>query len=157
MIQISERYTRICRAYTQLAERFQKLDVEHMALKNKIVPLLQVLKTYRQTVEVLKQEKAQMAEALETMTTQYNELKVLETLLKSDSQSALLEAEGQMDLVAQTLQEIEADSDPDLSDADKALLEEYQHGEMELYLLEAGDRPELMESHSVANDTLRAA
>jgi len=34
MSDLAERYARLCRVYVQLADRFQKLDVEHMTLRS---------------------------------------------------------------------------------------------------------------------------
>lgn len=60
MNQMVERYTRLCRAYVQLAERFQQLDIEHMKLKEQMVPALKALKVQQQRVHVLTAENAQL-------------------------------------------------------------------------------------------------
>lgn len=125
MTNIADRYTRLCRAYIQLAERFQKLDVEHMALKGKLLPLLKVLGSSREAISTLKQEKANLDAELQSMTAKFETLSELETLLKSEAQANLLEAEEQISLVEQTIQEMEAESDPDLDEHDKHLLDDF--------------------------------
>jgi len=123
---LAERYMRLCRAYIKLADKFQKLDVEYMTLRGKVVPLLKALKTYQFAVDQLKQEKADLEEKLQAITLKYEELKPLEDLLHPDMQSTLSEAEGQIELVDTTLNEMEYELDPDLTDADKQLLRQYQ-------------------------------
>ncbi|NET39110.1 MAG: hypothetical protein F6K19_45240 [Cyanothece sp. SIO1E1] len=125
MSNIAKRYTDLCDSYIQLADSFQKLDVEHMSLKSKIVPLLQGLKAYRQVVEKLKQEKAELEQELQTLTARYEQLESLEVLLQPEAQAALIEAEKQVDLVRETIQEMESDSTPDLDETEKTLLKEY--------------------------------
>lgn len=125
MVNQAERYNRLCYSYIQLSEKFQKLDVDHMTLKSKLVPILKALRTYRQAIEQLSQEKSVLEEKLQTLTSQYEALKPLEAFLQPEMQQILAEAEEQMNLVNTTLQEMETDTDPDLSDADKSLLSEY--------------------------------
>lgn len=125
MVNQAERYTRLCYSYIQLSEKFQKLDVEHMDLKTKIVPILKLLKAYKQMVEQLNQEKIVLEDKLQAVTSKYETLKALEGLLEPNVESLLTEAEEQMELVASTVEEIESDTDPDLSEADKRLLNEY--------------------------------
>lgn len=126
MSQIAERYNHLCSSYLQLADKFQKLDVEHMSLKSKVVPLIKALKAYKDTVETLQQENANLAEELQIITAHYEQLKPLEALLQPDLQEKLAEVEEQMALVDETMREMEEDSTPDLSEEDKLLLEEYQ-------------------------------
>lgn len=125
MVNQAERYNRLCYSYIQLSEKFQKLDVDYMDLKTKVVPVLKLLKAYKQAVEQLSQEKSALEDKLEAVTSKYETLKSLEGLLEPATQSLLAEAEEQMELVASTIQEIESDTDPDLSEADKRLLNEY--------------------------------
>jgi chromosome segregation ATPase len=160
--QMVERYTRLCRAYVTLAERFHQLDVDHMTLKGQVVPLLMALKAHQaklQAVEAenvtlktaletalaqqahhqaaLDQQEAQHRQDLQQLTKAYEEklqalsshvaeLQPLEQLLSAETHQELSAAEEQMDLVETTLQEIEQDSSPDLSDEEKALLAAYQ-------------------------------
>ncbi len=123
---LAERYTRLCRAYVKLADKFQKLDVEHMTLRSKVVPLLKALKVQRQMVEQLQQEKTTLAAELQSTTSKYEALQHLEPLLQPDMQAALVEAEEQLALVDTTLVEMDCDRDPDLNDDDKQILNDYQ-------------------------------
>jgi predicted nucleic acid-binding Zn-ribbon protein len=125
MNNIAERYTRLCNAYIQLADQFQKLDVEHMTLRGKMVPFLKALKAYKKLVEELQHEKFQLEQQLQDITAKYENLRSLEVLLQPEHQAALAEAEEQIELVAETLQEMERDQDPDLSEAERTLLSEY--------------------------------
>ncbi len=125
MSDLAERYARLCRAYVQLADRFQKLDVEHMTLRSKVIPLLKSLKAHHDAVDQLKQEKETLEEELHAANLKYEELKALEGLLHPDMQAALMEAEEQISLVETTVQEIDSDRDPDLSPDEKILLHEY--------------------------------
>lgn len=145
MSHLTDRYTRLCHAYIKLSDKFQKLDVDHMTLRSKIVPLIQALKTYKQLIEDLSQEKQTLEEKLDQMTLKYEELKPLEIFLQPDFQAALCEAEEQMDLIDVTLDEMDSDRDPDLSNLDKELLTEYQNDPEQFSLLTQGlllSRPE---------------
>ena len=126
MSQIAERYIHLCRSYIQLSEKFQKLDVEHTTLRREIVPVLDNLKTYKQVVEKLEQEKSELEEKLKTINEKYEHLKQFEILEHPDIQAELREAESQIALVEETVQEIEENRDPDLNEAEKMLLNEYQ-------------------------------
>ncbi|WP_421654778.1 hypothetical protein [Leptothermofonsia sp. ETS-13] len=135
MSQTAERITRLCHAYIKLSDKFQKLDVEYMTLRGKVVPLIKALKTYKQLVEQLSQEKQTLEEKLQETTLKYEELKPLEILLQSEFHEALSEAEEQVELVEATLHEMESDRDPDLSDIDKELLIQYQNDPEQFNLL----------------------
>jgi len=148
MNQMVERYTRLCRAYVQLSERFHQLDVEHMTLKGQMVPLLKALKAQQSRVQqlqtdnealqtALEQQLAQHRQEIHTLTTTYedrlqtlthhvDELKPLETLLSSQAYQELEVAEEQMELVEATLQEMDEDSSPDLTEDEKVLLSAYR-------------------------------
>lgn len=132
MSNIAERYIYLCRCYIELADKFQKLDVEHMTLKSKMVPVLKAMKTCKQTIEQLTQEKLELEQKLKAVTAHYEELKSFEVLLQPETQAVLAEAEEQMSLVQETLLEIDQDSDPGMSEADKLLLEEYYSNSSEL-------------------------
>jgi chromosome segregation ATPase len=149
MSNIAERYTRLCRSYVQLADKFQQLDIDHMSLRGQVAPLLKSLKTHQLVVEKLQQEKAQLEVELQTVTTHYEELKPLvqekvtweatlqavtakyealrplEALLEPEVQTALTAAEEQLDLVDETLQEMAIAADPDLDAEAKQLLADY--------------------------------
>lgn len=126
MDNIAERYAHLGRSYILLADKFQKLDVEHMTLKKKVIPFLELLKTYKQTIEVLQQENKDLTEELAQTSDKYESLKSLELLLQPDVQATLAEAETLIALVNDTIQEMQQDSDPDLSTSDKLLLDEYK-------------------------------
>jgi predicted nucleic acid-binding Zn-ribbon protein len=150
MSNIAERYTSLCRAYVKLSDRFQQLDVEHMTLKSKVVPLLKSLKTHKAAVERLQQENGQLVQdlqaltvkytdemsplqqenqalqqELQTVTAKYEALQPFESLLQPDMQAALAEAEEQILLVDETIEEIDQNGDPDLSPSEQQLLAEY--------------------------------
>jgi predicted nuclease with TOPRIM domain len=127
MTNLPERFARLCRGYTQLADRFHKLDVEHMTLRQKLVPLLMAFKSCKEMNESLHQEKMLLEAELGSLRSQYERLKPLEILLEPDFQQALAEAEEQIDLVNQTFLEQDVETDPDLSSAEKALVEAYAH------------------------------
>ncbi|MGF1569782.1 MAG: hypothetical protein ACFCVD_17225 [Nodosilinea sp.] len=148
MNQMVERYTRLCRAYVQLSERFHQLDVEHMTLKGQVIPLLKTLKTQQASLRQAEAEKTALQQSLDqqlahhrqelqTLTKTYEdrlqaltnhveELKPLENLLTSEAYRELTIAEEQIELVETTFQEMEEDSSPDLSSEEKALLAAYR-------------------------------
>ncbi len=126
MTNISNSFAKLCRSYVKLADKFQQLDVEYMTLKGKIVPLLKQLKAYRDAVEALKSEKQEMRAELDVVTAKYEELKVFEELLSPGMQALLQEAQDQVNLVDETLVEMEQDDDPDLSKDDKELLSAFR-------------------------------
>lgn len=153
MDNLAERYVRLSRAYIKLADKFHKLDVEHMALRGKVAPLLRAVKAHRATIDQLSDEnlalKTQLTELagtnqriqileaqLESLTTQYHALQPLEALLQSEVQEALTEAEQQIELVEATVDEMDDDRDPDLSEADKQLLQEYENDPTQFTLLQ---------------------
>jgi septal ring factor EnvC (AmiA/AmiB activator) len=63
--QMVERYTRLCRAYVNLSERFHQLDVEHMTLKGQMVPLLKALKAHQVKLRTVEAEKASLQATLD--------------------------------------------------------------------------------------------
>lgn len=147
MNQMVERYTRLCRAYVKLSERFHQLDVEHMKLKGNMVPLLKAVRAYKQKITALERQNLELQQAvstaesqsrievqnlvatyeeqLESLRSQIDELKALEWFASEEAQKELIEAEHQIELDEETFQEIAEDASPDLSDAEKALLREY--------------------------------
>lgn len=134
MSQIAERYIHLCRSYIQLSDKFQKLDVEHTTLRRKIIPLLNNLKTYKQIVEKLEQEKLELEEELKNLNENYKHLKQFEILAQPEIQAELSEAESQIALVEETVQEMEENRDPDLNETEKMLLNEYQNNPNEFEL-----------------------
>ncbi|MGB3201359.1 MAG: hypothetical protein WBA99_10675 [Nodosilinea sp.] len=160
--QMVERYTRLCRAYVSLSERFHQLDVDHMTLKGQVVPLLKALKAHQaklKTVEsekadlqvLLDQQAAQHRQELQQLTKTYeeqlqaianhvSELQHLEQLLNRETYHELSIAEEQMELVETTFLEIDQDSSPDLSSEEKSLLAAYQ-ADPNAFLVAAADPP----------------
>lgn len=146
--QMVERYTRLCRAYVELSERFHQLDVDHMTLKGQVVPLLKALKAHQVKLKAAEAEKAQIQarldqqaaqhlqelqqltktyeDQLQALSSQVAELKPLEQLLSGETHHELGVAEEQMELVEATFLEIEQDSSPDLSSEEKSLLAAYR-------------------------------
>ncbi|NJL46442.1 MAG: hypothetical protein HC929_01590 [Leptolyngbyaceae cyanobacterium SM2_5_2] len=164
MNQMVERYTRLCRAYVQLSERFHQLDVEHMTLKGQMVPLLKALKAQQARMQQLRADNEALQQALEHQTTQHrqemqtlttayedrlqtlahhvDELRPLEALLSSQAYQELETAEEQMELVEATLQEMDEDSSPDLTDDEKVLLSAYQADPDGFLAAPAGPEPQ---------------
>lgn len=137
MDNLSQRYLRLCQAYSQLAERYTKLDIDHMTLREKLVPFLMAFKFYRQMTEQLTAEKEALQRELNDLRDRYQLLvnqngsvPVNEELL-----TALAEAEEQMGLIEETLREQEADPDPNLLPLEKQLLEEYTKGSVDFQAL----------------------
>lgn len=79
--QMVERYTRLCRAYITLSERFNQLDVDHMTLKGQIVPLLKALKEHQAKLRTAEFERAELQVALERQ-----EARLQETLDDQETQ-----------------------------------------------------------------------
>jgi len=136
-----QRYIALSRAYVKLAERFHQLDVEHMALKQQMVPLLKTTQAQQRDIAALhaahqqvqqqqRQDLQQVTsvyeERLQTLTQRLAELEPLSGLLQEEAYHSLEEAEEQMALVEATLQEMDDDCSPDLSADEKALLADYQ-------------------------------
>lgn len=148
MNQMVERYTRLCRAYVQLSERFHQLDVDHMTLKGQVVPLLKALKVQQDRLRQIQAEKEMLQqdleqqlaqhhqamqgttqayeERLDSLTRHLEELRSLEVLLSPEASQELAEAESQMELVEATMQEMAENDEPDLSADEKALLAAYR-------------------------------
>ena len=146
-----DRYKHLAESYIKLSDQFHQLDVEHMTLKQKVVPVLKALRKYQNLTAQLKQDKAKLVQTIQaltdekldlqatiaTMQTKFEALADLEALLQPETQDLLTEAEQQIDLVEETLQEMALDSDPDLSQSDKQLLETYyQNTEEQLVVLD---------------------
>ncbi|NJL45620.1 MAG: hypothetical protein HC922_07575 [Leptolyngbyaceae cyanobacterium SM2_3_12] len=148
MNQMVERYTRLCRAYVTLSERFHQLDVDHMTLKGQMIPLLKALKAHQTRLKASEAAQATLQAALDNQAVQHRqdmqnltstyedrlqalahqvaELQTLERLLHDDAYRELTVAEEQMELVETTFQEMELDSSPDLSEPEQALLAAYR-------------------------------
>ncbi len=130
MDNLSQRYLRLCQAYSQLAERYTKLDIDHMTLRERLVPFLMAFKYYKQLAEQLSAEKLAMQQELNDLRDRYQLLASQNNGVPANDEllAALSEAEEQMSLIEETLQEQEADLDPNLLPIEKQLLEEYTAG-----------------------------
>lgn len=176
MKSIAERYNSLARAYVKLSDKFHQLDVAHMNLKEKLLPAIKAIKSYRSLVHQLQQDKAELERTIQTLaerqqylennqlTLQAKEVELsmtvntltkentdlqaalqdfqakyevvadFESLLESEPQAILVEAEQQMELVEETLQEIALNSDPDLSQDEQQLIETYQKESESLFV-----------------------
>lgn len=168
MKSIAERYNGLAGAYVNLSDKFHQLDVAHMNLKEKLLPAVKAIKSYRSLVNQLQQDKSELERTIQTLTerqqrleenqltlqakevelsmtvntltqentdlqadlkefqTKFDAIADFESLLGSEPQAILAEAEQQMELVEETLQEIALNSDPDLSQEEQQLVEAYQ-------------------------------
>lgn len=192
MKSIAERYKSLAGAYVKLSDKFHQLDVAHMNLKEKLLPAVRAINSYRSLIQQLQQDKAELERTVQTLTerqkhlednqltlqakeielsmavntltkentdlqtalqgfqTKYEVVAGFESLLESEPQAMLVEAEQQMELVEETLQEIALNSDPDLSQEEKELIEAYQKETESLFgsmePLKDWDSPEVPEA-----------
>ncbi len=100
----ADRYTRLSRAYLTLAEKFQQLDVEHMTLKQKIVPLIKALKQYQQMGQRWQKEKALLTEKLKVTEARYDQLQMALSVA-SNREQQLVEKLQEKTAETQTLQD----------------------------------------------------
>ncbi|WP_448525540.1 hypothetical protein [Parathermosynechococcus lividus] len=130
MDNLSQRYLRLCQAYSQLAERYTKLDIDHMTLRERLVPFLMAFKYYKQMAEQLSAEKLAMQQEINDLRDRYQTLasQTGDVPVNAELLAALSEAEGQMALIEETLKEQDTDLDPNLLPMEKQLLEEYTTG-----------------------------
>jgi septal ring factor EnvC (AmiA/AmiB activator) len=75
--QMVERYTRLCRAYVTLAERFHQLDVDHLTLKGQMVPLLKALKAHQAKLKAVEAEKTDLQVTLQQQVQQQVQIQTL--------------------------------------------------------------------------------
>lgn len=127
---VVDSFSNLCSSYIDLADRFQQLDVEHMTLKSKVIPLLKALKNYQKAIATLQAEKQSLQATLDTSQAEYSlliekyeSLKALEPLLDEDMMALMQSAEEQSILVKETTAEMDANQDPDLSDEEKSMLD----------------------------------
>ncbi|ABW30602.1 hypothetical protein [Acaryochloris marina] len=192
MKSIAERYKSLAGAYVKLSDKFHQLDVAHMNLKEKLLPAVKAINSYRSLIQQLQQDKAELERTVQTLTerqkylednqltlqakevelsmavntltkentdlqvalqdfqAKYEVVSGFESLLASEPQAMLTEAEQQMELVEETLQEIALNSDPDLSQEEKELIEAYQKETESLFgsmePLKDWDSPEVPEA-----------
>lgn len=126
------------KAYKTLTQRLkqQKLEMERTleTLTQRQVELMATVADQQgqqakltATIETLVEEKASLAAELLTMQAKYDAVAEFEVLIQPDPEAILAVAEQQMALVEETLQEMLANSAPDLSEADQQLIALYQH------------------------------
>ncbi len=150
----TQRYLRLCQSYVQLADRYTQLDVEQMTLREKLIPFLLAFKHYKEIAEKLTSENANLQAELTDLRQRYAQLSTADHQfapeLTSELETALLEAEEQMALVEETLQEQSLDPDPTLLPVEKLLLDEYVTGTGEFAGLfpESESGPRLAEFHA---------
>lgn len=77
-------------------------------------------------LQTLEAEKQAVMLNLQALQDKYDPLEPLALLLQPEQQATLAEAEAQIELVEETLQEMAINSDPNLSEADKQLLAAYE-------------------------------
>ena len=78
------------------------------------------------TVQTLREEKASLEAELLAVQVKYDAVAEFEVLIQPDPEAMLTVAEQQMALVEETLHEMVANRDPDLSETDQRLIEIYQ-------------------------------
>ncbi|MEM9215081.1 MAG: hypothetical protein AAGD25_12130 [Cyanobacteria bacterium P01_F01_bin.150] len=129
MENIADSFANLCDSYITLADRFNQLDVEHMTLKEKVVPLLKTLKSYQQAIVTLQSEKQVLQQKLQgtqeeckVLAAKNDSLKVLEPLLKDEVITLLADATEQAALVKETISEMDSNHAPDLNEDEKSLL-----------------------------------
>jgi len=83
MDNLSQRYLRLCQAYSQLAERYTKLDIDHMTLRERLVPFLMAFKYYKQMAEQLSAEKLAMQQEINDLRDRYQTLATVKRRAKA--------------------------------------------------------------------------
>lgn len=119
ILQLQRDKAELERTVQTLTERQQRLEENQLTLQAKEVEL-------SRTVNTLTKENTDLQAALQDFQTKFEVVADFESLLESEPQAMLAEAEQQMELVEETLQEIALNSDPDLSQEEKQLIEAYQ-------------------------------
>ncbi len=150
---LSESFSRLCHSYLNLADRFQQLDVEHMALKKRLVPLLHNFKGQQEEIDGLMAQNQALSQQLEAMTVKYEAVKSLESVIGPELQSLLKEAEAQADLVDETILEMDSDSMPGLTPYDKQILDQFFSHPEQFAPAEGSDRS----GHSVPVEAAKAS
>lgn len=125
--QIQQENAKLEQIIQTLTERQQHLEKEQLTLKAKEAE-------QSITINTLTDEKTNLQVALEEFQTKYDALADFESLLHPEPQAVLAEAEQQMALVEETLQEIALNSDPDLSKDEQQLIEAYQDEDESLFI-----------------------
>lgn len=125
--QLQQDNTKLEQTIQTLTEQQQRLEKDQRTLKAKEVEQSII-------INALTDEKTNLQAALEEFQAKYDALADFESLLQSGPQAVLVEAEQQMVLVEETLQEIALNSDPDLSEKEQQLIEAYQDEDESLFI-----------------------
>lgn len=125
--QLQQDNTKLEQTIQTLTEQQQRLEEDQRTLKAKEVEQSII-------INALTDEKTNLQAALEEFQAKYDALADFESLLQSGPQAVLVEAEQQMVLVEETLQEIALNSDPDLSENEQQLIEAYQDEDESLFI-----------------------
>ena len=125
--QLQQDNTKLEQTIQTLTDQQQRLEEDQRTLKAKEVEQSIIINT-------LTDEKTNLQAALEEFQAKYDALADFESLLQSGPQAVLAEAEQQMALVEETLQEIALNSDPDLSENEQQLIEAYQDEDESLFI-----------------------
>lgn len=125
--QLQQDNTKLEQTIQTLTDQQQRLEEDQRTLKAKEVEQSIIINT-------LTDEKTNLQAALEEFQAKYDALADFESLLQSGPQAVLAEAEQQMALVEETLQEIALNSDPDLSENEQQLIEAYQVEDESLFI-----------------------
>ncbi|ABW33315.1 hypothetical protein [Acaryochloris marina] len=125
--QLQQDNTKLEQTIQTLTDQQQRLEEDQRTLKAKEVEQSII-------INALTDEKTNLQAALEEFQAKYDALADFESLLQSGPQAVLAEAEQQMLLVEETLQEIALNSDPDLSENEQQLIEAYQDEDESLFI-----------------------
>lgn len=153
---VVDSFSNLCNSYIDLADRFQQLDVEHMTLKSKVIPLLKALKNYQKAISTLQAEKQSLETKLDTsqaelntsqaeyslLLDKYESLKALEPLLDENMMALINSAEEQSVLVKETIDEMDVNRDPDLNEEEKSMLELF-YADPEAFAATHADQPSI--------------
>ena len=117
----------------RLKQQKAELEVELEALTKSQVELMGIVADQQESevelsaiVQTLGEEKASLESELLAVQAKYDAVAEFEILTQPDPEASLATAEQQMALVEETLNEMIANSDPDLSEVDQQLIALYQ-------------------------------
>jgi|688.fasta_scaffold26420_4 chromosome segregation ATPase len=137
-----ERYTRLSRAYVELAERFHQLDVDHMRLKGQVVPLLQTVKAQQTHIHQLQGDYRDLQRTLEEQAVNHHQ----EQQTIQAQQAHIDQLQGDYRSLQRTLEEQSADHRQQLESLTKAY-EDRIHT-LNLHLEELQPLENLFSNHS---------
>lgn len=117
----------------RLKQQKAELEVELEALTRSQVDLMAMVANQQETevelsaiIQTLGEEKSSLEVELVALQAKYDAVAEFEALIQPEPESILATAEQQMELVEETLNEMIANSDPDLTEVDKQLIALYQ-------------------------------